>query len=106
MGLNLSNVRCDVVQTICRNNHFANLWSMFVRMAFAMFTPLLEKVLVGKSFCSQCVKWPLVKSYNQMIGFSFKFSFFPNKSHLAEEFEMVAIRCNRKFEKIKSLQTW
>ncbi len=25
MGLNLSNVRCDVVQTICRNNHFANL---------------------------------------------------------------------------------
>ncbi len=77
---------------------------MFNRMVFGMFTPLLEKVLVGKSFCLWCVKWPLVKSYNQMIALSFNFSFFPNKSHLVEEFEKVAIRCNWKFEKIKSPQ--
>ncbi len=91
-------------RTIFRNIHFANLRPMFNRMAFGMFTPLLEKVLVGKSFCLRCVEWPLVKSYNQMIALSFNFSFFPNKSHLVEEFEKVAIRCNWKFEKKKSPQ--
>jgi hypothetical protein len=40
-----------VVWVIFRSHHYVDLWLLFSRLAYGMFHPSIEEVLIGKWFC-------------------------------------------------------